>query len=122
MDAATLNSAMADPTTDVRLTVHRATRQIGGNCIELSTADGHRILYSGDFRIHGRKSALTRKLMAMPPENLDVLLMEGTNLGSDKSCVTESDLEDTFVDLFQSTAGRVFVAWSAQNVDRTVTL
>jgi ribonuclease J len=83
---------------------------------------GKRILYSGDFRIHGRKSTLTRKLMATPPENLDVLLMEGTNLGSDKSCVTESDLEDEFVDLFQSTVGRVFVAWSAQNVDRTVTL
>jgi ribonuclease J len=88
----------------------------------LIEVQGKRILYSGDFRIHGRKSILTRRLMATPPENLDVLLMEGTNLGSDKSCVTESDLEATFVDLFQSTAGRVFVAWSAQNVDRTVTL
>ena len=83
---------------------------------------GKRILYSGDFRSHGRKSALTRRLMAVPPENLDVLLMEGTNLGSDKSCITESNLEDAFVDLFRSTAGRIFVAWSAQNVDRTVTL
>jgi ribonuclease J len=83
---------------------------------------GKRILYAGDFRIHGRKSVLTRRLMAKPPGDLDVLLMEGTNLGGDKSCVTESDLEDTFVDLFKSTAGRVFVAWSAQNVDRTVTL
>lgn len=83
---------------------------------------GKRILYSGDFRTHGRKSVLTRRLMATPPENLDLLLMEGTNLGSDKLCVTESDLEGSFVDLFRSTAGRVFVAWSAQNVDRTVTL
>ncbi len=83
---------------------------------------GKRILYSGDFRTHGRKSVLTRRLMAAPPENLDVLLMEGTNLGSDKPCATESSLEDAFVDLFRSTAGRVFVAWSAQNVDRTVTL
>jgi ribonuclease J len=83
---------------------------------------GKRILYSGDFRTHGRKSALTRRLMAAPPENLDVLVMEGTNLGSDKACTPESSVEDAFVDLFQSTAGRVFVAWSAQNVDRTVTL
>jgi ribonuclease J len=231
---------MAHPPTDVRLTVHRATRQIGGNCVELSAADGHRIildigrpldapqdarhllpksldlsgstdgvlishphqdhyglledvprewpiycgaaterlvklssamfgkellhsfhpwksarklqigpftitpflvdhsafdaymllievydkriLYSGDFRTHGRKSALTKRLMATPPENLDVLLMEGTNIGSDKPCTTESGLEDAFVDLFRSTAGRVFVAWSAQNIDRTVTL
>lgn len=88
----------------------------------LIEADGKRILYSGDFRTHGRKSALTRRLMANPPDELDVLLMEGTNLGSNKPCVTESELEARFVDLFRSTKGRVFVAWSAQNVDRTVTL
>lgn len=237
---ATLNSVMANPISDVRLTVHRATHQIGGNCIELCTSDGHRIildvgrpldalqdacdllppsldlaapcdgvlishphqdhyglleeapsawpiycgaaterlirlssaifgkqlphvfhpwksgmalqigpfnvtpflidhsafdaymmlievygkrvLYSGDFRTHGRKSILTRRLMAAPPENIDVLLMEGTNLGSDKACITERKLEGDFVDLFRSTTGRVFVARSAQNVDRTVTL
>jgi ribonuclease J len=83
---------------------------------------GKRILYSGDFRTHGRKSALPRRLMNAPPENLDVLLMEGTNLGSDKSCVSEGELESEFVRLFRATCGRVFVAWSAQNVDRTVTL
>jgi ribonuclease J len=83
---------------------------------------GKRILYSGDFRTHGRKSALPQRLMKNPPPSLNVLLMEGTNLGSDKCCVTESDLEDEFVELFRSTAGRVFVAWPAQNVDRTVTL
>jgi ribonuclease J len=83
---------------------------------------GKRILYSGDFRTHGRKSVLPQRLMKSPPGNLDVLLMEGTNLGSAKSCVTERDLESEFVELFQGAPGRVFVAWSAQNVDRTVTV
>lgn len=72
--------------------------------------------------MHGRKSALVQRLMENPPPGIDVLLMEGTNIGSDKPCVTESDLEDDFVDLLQETKGRVFVAWSAQNIDRTVTL
>lgn len=88
----------------------------------LIEAEGKRILYSGDFRRHGRKSKLVERLMASPPPDLDVLLMEGTNLGSDKPCVTEEDLEDDFVALFRETKGRVFVAWSAQNIDRTVTL
>ncbi|WP_293905664.1 MBL fold metallo-hydrolase [Phenylobacterium sp.] len=83
---------------------------------------GKRILYSGDFRAHGRKSKLVERLMASPPHDIDVLLMEGTNLGSDKPCVTEDALEDEFEALFRETAGRVFVTWSAQNVDRTVTL
>ena len=88
----------------------------------LIEVEGKRVLYSGDFRTHGRKSKLVERMMASPPPNLDVLLMEGTNLGSDKPCVTEADIEADFEALFRETKGRVFVAWSAQNIDRTVTL
>lgn len=88
----------------------------------LIEAAGKRLFYSGDFRMHGRKSVLVERLMASPPLDIDVLLMEGTNLGSDKSCATESDLQTEFEALFRKTRGRVFVAWSAQNIDRTVTL
>lgn len=88
----------------------------------LIEAAGKRLLYSGDFRMHGRKRVLVERMMRDPPRNIDVLLMEGTNLDSDKPCVTEDDLEGRFRSLFEATRGRVFVAWSAQNVDRTVTI
>lgn len=88
----------------------------------LVEAGGKRLLYSGDFRSHGRKGALVRKMMAAPPPDIDVLLMEGTNLGSDKPTRTETELESDFASLFRRTPGRVFVSWSAQNIDRTVTL
>lgn len=83
---------------------------------------GKRVLYSGDFRTHGRKGALVQRFMAAPPSNIDVLLMEGTNLGSDKPTISEMALEADFIALFRTTPGRVFVSWSAQNIDRTVTL
>ena len=83
---------------------------------------GKRILYTGDFRRHGRKSALVDRIMANPPADIDVLLTEGTNLGSDKPVKTENELEHDFVGLFDRTKGRVFVSWSAQNIDRTVTI
>ena len=70
---------------------------------------GKRILYSGDFRAHGRKSSLVDRFIASPPRDIDVLIMEGTDLGSDKSCVTEDDLETEFVKLFRQTVGRVLV-------------
>lgn len=88
----------------------------------LIEVDGCRLLYSGDFRIHGRKSVLVTRMMASPPPSIDALIMEGTNLGSNKPCSSENELEQRYIDLFKATAGRVFVAWSAQNVDRTVTL
>ncbi|WP_066542502.1 MBL fold metallo-hydrolase [Sphingomonas sp. CCH18-B1] len=84
--------------------------------------DEVRVLYTGDFRTHGRKAALVEGMIARPPRDIDVLLMEGTNLCSDKPVVTESDLEARFLELAQAVPGHLFVDWSAQNFDRTVTL
>ncbi|SFZ83481.1 ribonuclease J [Devosia enhydra] len=83
---------------------------------------GRRILYGGDFRAHGRKSSLVEALIASPPADLDVLILEGTNLRTNKPVIKESELEDAFVELAAATERHVFVQWSAQNIDRTVTL
>jgi len=83
---------------------------------------GRKILYSGDFRRTGRKSVLVDRLLERPPTGVDVLLMEGTTLGRNGGYPTESELELEFVECFNRTAGRVFVSWSAQNIDRTVTI
>ena len=87
---------------------------------------GKSVLYSGDFRAHGRKAVLTERLMSNPPKDLDVLIMEGTNLpyagAAPKGTATEAQLEEDFVRLFKESKGRVFVSWSSTNIDRTVTL
>jgi ribonuclease J len=83
---------------------------------------GQKILYTGDFRGHGRKSVLVDRIMAKPPADIDVLITEGTNLGADKPARTEAELELDFVALFERVRGRVFVSRSGQNIDRTVTL
>ena len=88
----------------------------------LIEAAGKKVLYSGDFRKHGRKAALVDRLMANPPSEIDVLIIEGTNLGTDKPTKSEAELEQDFVQLINNTKGRVFVSWSGQNIDRTVTL
>ncbi len=88
----------------------------------LIEVQGKRILYSGDFRVHGRKASLVSRFMSAPPPAIDVLLLEGTNLGTDKPWMSEDMLEGEFRQLFEQTSGRVFVAWSAQNIDRTITL
>lgn len=88
----------------------------------LIEADSRRILYTGDFRGHGRKAVLLERMMAAPPQDVDVLLMEGTNLRSTKPTITETELEWSFTQLARTTPGHIFVDWSAQNIDRTVTL
>lgn len=88
----------------------------------LIEAAGRRLLYTGDFRRHGRKAALVQRTVDQWAGHVDVLLMEGTNLGSDKPTTSEAELEAQAVQVMQRTAGRVFVSWSAQNIDRTVSL
>ncbi len=51
----------------VLLTVHRATHEIGGNCIEISAADGHRIILDVGRPLDAPEDA--RELL---PKSLDI--------------------------------------------------
>ena len=91
----------------------------------LVEAGGKRVFYSGDFRAHGRKSALFDWMTRQPPRNIDGLLMEGTTIGrtgADKGFPTETDLEWEMVKAFRETGGIHFVWASRQNIDRLVTI
>lgn len=89
----------------------------------LVEADGRRLFYTGDFRAHGRKAVLTDRLIADPPEGVDVLLMEGTCVGrDDQAFPTEDALVPRFVELFEQTPGLPLVWCSGQNLDRIVSV
>jgi ribonuclease J len=89
----------------------------------LVEAEGKRLFYTGDFRAHGRKAILTEKLIANPPKNVNVLLMEGTCVGrEDQTFPKEDDLVPRLVDIFNKTAGMPLVWCSGQNFDRIVTV
>jgi ribonuclease J len=90
----------------------------------LIEAGGKRLLYSGDFRGHGRKARLFQELVKNPPKSIDVLLMEGTTVGGRESdpFLTEDELVSRFVEVFKSTEGMCLVWCSGQNIDRIVTV
>jgi ribonuclease J len=91
----------------------------------LVEADGKRLFYSGDFRGHGRKSALFERIVANAPPNIDALLVEGSSLsrlGSDDAFPTEGDIEAQLADTFRESTGLALVHTSAQNVDRIVSI
>lgn len=91
----------------------------------LVEAGGKRVFYSGDFRAHGRKRSLFEAMIADPPRDIDVLLMEGTTIGRDGApdgSASEADLEGKFVEAFRETPGLHLVWTSSQNIDRLVTI
>lgn len=91
----------------------------------LVEAGGKKLLYSGDFRGHGRKSALFERMLRKPPAEVDVLLMEGSSIGriaDGEGFPTETDLEREFAEVMDDTSGMVLAYASGQNIDRLVTL
>ena len=91
----------------------------------LVEADSKRVFYSGDFRAHGRKAKLFEAMIARPPKDIDILLMEGTTIGREgagERFPTEADLEAKFAEAFRATRGIHFVWTSSQNIDRLVTV
>jgi len=89
----------------------------------LVEADGKRVFYSGDFRSHGRKHVLYDRLCAIPPKDIDLLLMEGTTLGRpEERQPTEAEIEDEIAGLLKNNPHHALVAYSPQNLDRHVTL
>ncbi|MSR55917.1 MAG: MBL fold metallo-hydrolase [Gemmataceae bacterium] len=89
----------------------------------LIEADGKAVLYSGDLRLHGRKPGMARQLLqAVARQPVDVLIMEGTHMGSDrKRGITEHELEEEAVQQIRSANGLVLAMFSPMNVDRLVT-
>lgn len=94
----------------------------------LVEAGSRRLFYSGDVRGHGRKHRAFDWLLDDPPSDIDVMLLEGTNIragdtdASAEALPSEADVEDDLLATLKATTGLVVVLSSAQNIDRLVTV
>lgn len=84
-------------------------------------AEGKKIFYSGDFRGHGRKSELYRRMVSTPPKNIDFLLLEGSMIGrGDQLFKNEKAVQARIEEVLTKTPNINFLFASSQNIDRIV--
>ena len=84
-------------------------------------ADDKTIIYSGDFRGHGRKAACLDRFIKQAAKEADVLFTEGSMVArSDELTITEADLELLVIDEIKGKNGITLVQSSSQNIDRIV--
>lgn len=84
-------------------------------------AEGKKLFYSGDFRGHGRKSSLFKRMLDNPPKDTDCLVMEGTMLGrNNQEYKDEIVVEDAIADILKAKSNIAFLFASSQNIDRLV--
>jgi len=89
----------------------------------LIEGQGKKILYSGDFRGHGRKRILFENMIHHPVKDIDYLLLEGSMLGrSEGQHRNEQDVEDKMESMFKNKNNIAFVFCSSQNIDRLVSI
>lgn len=85
-------------------------------------AEGETVLYTGDFRGHGRKGVCLDAFLRSAKKEADALLIEGTMLGRQQEQVrSEAELEDDFTKAMEIN-GPVYFQCSSQNIDRLVTI
>ncbi len=89
----------------------------------LIEADNKRIFYSGDFRATGRKKIVYEKQIESPPENIDILLIEGTMVErTNHLYLTEDSVEEAICKTIKDQTNLSFVISSAQNIDRLISV
>jgi ribonuclease J len=109
---------------DFTVTALPVDHSVFGAVAFLIEAEGRRVLYSGDLRLHGRKPGMTAGLIkAAVVEPLDLLLIEGTHLSRpvDAVATTGWDLEKEICGLIAAAPSLVLAFLSPQHLDRLVT-
>ena len=81
-------------------------------------AEGKRVLYTGDFRMHGLRHHVLDKLVNTYIGEVDVLITEGTSLSRDADdCISEATVLDDISSYIQD-GKNVFIMCSSTNIDR----
>ena len=81
-------------------------------------AEGKRVLYTGDFRMHGLRHHVLDKLVNTYIGEVDVLITEGTSLSRDADdCISEATVLDDISSYIQD-GKYVFIMSSSTNIDR----
>jgi ribonuclease J len=84
-------------------------------------SEGKTVLYTGDFRNHGRRPEYLDRLLREAEKEPDLLLVEGTTLGrTGEPERTEEDLEAEFREMIRASAGIVLCQSASQNIDRVI--
>ncbi len=106
---------------DFEVTAHLVDHSAFDARAFLIEAEGKRIFYSGDFRGHGRKRLLFKKIVSNPPKNIDCLLMEGSMLGRGKQKFSDEEaVQKGIEDILENKNNIKFLFASSQNIDRIV--
>lgn len=103
---------------DIRITPYAIDHSACDSYMFLLEADGKRVLYTGDFRLHGVRSKGMDKILEKLIRKVDVVVTEGTTLSRPSGTVeTEWDLQER-LRAYLKKYKYVFALCATTNLDR----
>lgn len=107
---------------DIQITPFCIDHSAADSYLFLIEADGKRILYTGDFRLHGVRGKTMDKILDRRIGKVDAIITEGTTVSrTDGKTVTEWELQARVKDVLQQYK-YVFVLCATTNLDRIFAL
>lgn len=107
---------------DIQITPFCIDHSACDSYLFLIEADGKRLLYTGDFRLHGVRGNVMDKILDRRIGKVDVVVTEGTTISrSEHEVVTEWDLQKR-VKAYLRQYKYVFVLCATTNLDRIFAL
>jgi len=103
---------------DVEIEPYRVDHSLSGATGYIIYTSSGTIVYTGDFRFHGRREKETAEFMeACKAAEPDLLLVEGTRVEETQS-KKEADVEDEICNISSKTDGLSVCNWSIRDTDR----
>lgn len=107
---------------DIRITPFCIDHSAVDSYLFLIEAEGKRVLYTGDFRLHGVRGKAMDKILAKRVGKVDAVVIEGTTVArADSAVLSEWDLQ-TRVQTYLREYQYVFVLCAATHLDRIFAL
>ena len=107
---------------DIQITPFCIDHSACDSYLFLIEADGKRLLYTGDFRLHGVRGKTMDKILDRRIGKVDAIITEGTTVSrTDGKTVTEWELQARVKDVLQQYK-YVFVLCATTNLDRIFAL
>ncbi len=105
---------------DFTITPFAVDHSIHGCLAFLIEAEGKRLLYTGDLRLHGNRIGDHERIIAaIAGLSIDALIIEGTHFGfDDGNATSESQLQTQIAWDVEDTLGLILAAFAPQHTDR----
>jgi ribonuclease J len=106
---------------DMAVKLIEVDHSIPGASSFVAKADGHKILYTGDFRFHGTRPMTQDGYVKKVGKNVDIMICEGTRI-ADATPRTESEIGKKIAKQIKGAKGLVFVDFSWKDTTRFETI